>query len=942
MATVSEQIQQIYIGLLGRAADQAGLDYWTNEIETGVLTIEQLRANIVNEQPEYIAGQGSMTRAQAVADLYENLFNRLPDAQGLEYWVNGEGSSVNVDQLVLALIDGASAADQLVLDNKTEVAEYYTAAAGDDYTKEAATGAVDDVNATRDSVEDAIDAIDAGTIATGETFKLTTGIDQGAAFVGTSGNDTFNALDGAAAAATFTALDSIDGGAGTDTLNIIQTTAVAAVPSAVVKNIETANVTSGADVNIDTTAWTGLTQLNVTSAATAAETITAATTTGVSITNSTAFDVNVVGGGLVGSVTTGATGTITIGKAGGGAGVAADANAFTSVSIKGGNAAFVTDNSGTTGAIGTKLTAVTVDGTAGTVALAGDAIADVTVKNGVAATAVTVTNAATADQTLNLTLDNNAAGVNVVDATAKTVTVTATGTKASTIDLTIAGATALTTAGAADLTLATVAEDYAALKTLTINNTGAFNADLSAANSASAAALTSIVATASTGANTLAIDATKTTYAGGSGVDTVAVVAAATKTVDGGAGTADVINLAGVGGTLLTAATAAKITNFEVLSTTGGSGNFDVALLTGITGLTQGVLGGAVVYNNVAAGTGLKVTASAGNTTAYNLANVLGTTDVFNLTVSSAAAVDTGAITANGVETINVASTDTDTTQHQNTVSLASNALKSVVFTGNAGVALTAADTTITSVDASALSLTGTVAANGGFTWTSGAVTDNLVVKGSATGGDNIDVSLAATATKTVTVTTYAGTNTIDGSDTLVNNITGGTGADTIIGGAAADVIVGGGGADVITGGAGADKITISGNTATVTIAAIGDSGANTSDSIQVAELTSTFDVVIGATAGTKIDLAAIDNTFATADLVLNGTNLAGQDDKIVFVNGTYNADAGTFTYAANGPDTVVTYDTTVAAGTAYESIILVGVDAGATTSAAAGIITLA
>lgn len=192
---------------------------------------------------------------------------------------------------------------------------------------------------------------------------------------------------------------------------------------------------------------------------------------------------------------------------------------------RGGNAAFVTDNSGTTGAIGTKLTDVTVDGTAGAVALAGDAIANVTVKNGAATTAVTVTNAAVNDQTLNLTLDTNAAfGAKVVDATAKTVTVTATGTKASTIDLTIAAATALTTAGAADLTLATVAENYTALKTLTINNTGAFNADLPTANTPTAAALTSIVATASTGANTLAIDATKTTYAGGSGVDTVATL----------------------------------------------------------------------------------------------------------------------------------------------------------------------------------------------------------------------------------------------------------------------------------------------------------------------------------------------------------------------------------------------------------------------------------
>ena len=99
------------------------------------------------------------------------------------------------------------------------------------------------------------------------TGYLTTGIDQGASYVGGAGNDTFNALDGAGAVATFTALDLLDGGAGTDTLNITQTTAFATVASAVVKNIENANITSGLAVNADVSGWTGLTALKVTSSA---------------------------------------------------------------------------------------------------------------------------------------------------------------------------------------------------------------------------------------------------------------------------------------------------------------------------------------------------------------------------------------------------------------------------------------------------------------------------------------------------------------------------------------------------------------------------------------------------------------------------------------------------------------------------------------------------
>ncbi|MGJ8688761.1 MAG: beta strand repeat-containing protein [Gammaproteobacteria bacterium] len=942
------EIISLVVGMFGAAPGASVLSDLVASVEAGT-TISQLAANLsataefkgiyptFMTNGEYaakvvanlLAEASTEAQAEATAVLTAELNGGMTRSTAMVEAIKFVGATESTNATF-----GTSAA---AFDNKVAVAIYYS-------VDKALSGAsladlqevVGGVSSSAATVTTAKASVD-GTANTGKVFTLTTSIDQGAAFVGTSGDDTFNALD-AVATATFTALDNIDGGAGSDTLNIVQTTAFANVGSAVVKNIETANITSGLAVNVDTSTWAGLTQLNVVSTAAGAETITAATTTGVSVSNSTAQAVNVIGGGLAGSVSTGATGTITIGKAGGGAGVAADANAYTSASIKGGNAAFITDNSGTTGTVGTTLTAVTVDGTAGAVAVEGKAIADLTINNGVATTAVTITNAATADQTLNVTLNKNAAGAAIVDASAKTVNVTTAGTSASTIDLAVAAATALTTAGSASLTLATVAENYTALKTLTINNTGAFSADLSAANSASAAALTSIVASGSTGANTLSIDATKTTYVGGAGADNITVAAAATKTVDGGAGTADVITFAGVGATLLSAASATKFTNFELVSATGGSGTLDVSLLTGITGLTQGVLGGAAVYSNVAAGTGLTVTASAGNTTAYNLTNSTGLTDVLDLTVSSAAAVNTGAITATAVETINVASNDSDTTQHQNTVSLASATLKSIVLTGNAGVALTAANTTITSVDASALSLTGTVAGGAGFTWTSGAVVNDLVVKGSATGGDTISTALAATATKTVAITAYAGTNSLTGSSTLVNTITGGSGADTIVGGTAADVIVGGGGADTITGGAGADKITVSGTTATI-VQVDGNSGINSSTTIQTSELTSTFDVVTGASAGLKINVGN-NNTMT---IVKAAINLAGQGDNSVgFVRGTYDAANGTFTYGAAGADTVMTYDADDAGTTSYESIILVGYVAGtATASDTAGVITL-
>lgn len=232
-------IQQIYIGLLGRAADQEGLQYWTDEIEAGTLTLEQLRANIVEEQPEYEATFGGQTRAQVVSQLYANLFNRAPDDEGLQYWVNGEGASVNIDQLVLALVNGAAAADTLVLDNRTEVANYYTEELGAEgsFDAELAGAVIADVDGARASVTQAKASVDNGDIAapgTGGTFTLTASADN---FVGTGGNDTFVSAQ-QNGNNTLAAGDSIDGGAGTDRLNVFGTANAANFANANVTNVE--------------------------------------------------------------------------------------------------------------------------------------------------------------------------------------------------------------------------------------------------------------------------------------------------------------------------------------------------------------------------------------------------------------------------------------------------------------------------------------------------------------------------------------------------------------------------------------------------------------------------------------------------------------------------------------------------------------------------------
>ena len=150
--TLEQQIQLVYVGLLERGADSGGLDYWIKDINSG-FTIEKLRENVVNSQPEYLQDLGLLTRANLVPRLYQNLFSRTPPADdaGLAYCVSGGGTTVTIDKLVLALINGAGCTDAKTLLNKAEVATYYT----NNYTtydKAEAVKAVASVDSTDASV----------------------------------------------------------------------------------------------------------------------------------------------------------------------------------------------------------------------------------------------------------------------------------------------------------------------------------------------------------------------------------------------------------------------------------------------------------------------------------------------------------------------------------------------------------------------------------------------------------------------------------------------------------------------------------------------------------------------------------------------------------------------------------------------------------------------
>lgn len=161
--TTATQVQQLYVGLLGRAADQGGLNWWVDQVTTGGKTLEDIRASFVTST-EYKAVYGATTsRSDLVKAIYSNLFERTPSADEIKFWA--ETDTRPADQLVAAFIQFASANDQKTIDNKVFVANTYTSTVGADFNKDAAAAVIANVDGTAASVSAATAAIANGTLA---------------------------------------------------------------------------------------------------------------------------------------------------------------------------------------------------------------------------------------------------------------------------------------------------------------------------------------------------------------------------------------------------------------------------------------------------------------------------------------------------------------------------------------------------------------------------------------------------------------------------------------------------------------------------------------------------------------------------------------------------------------------------------------------------------
>jgi Ca2+-binding RTX toxin-like protein len=220
------EISNLYVSLFGRAPDGEGLGFWVSSYSNGN-TLAKIAQSMYDTAPARAYYPLFATPSEVVTTFYTNVLGRAPDAEGLAFWVKEYNASSTQGAFFEKLIsnvvnyngtDAAGVASKSLFANKVAVAQYYGEQNG---TVAGATAALNGVTSAAASV-DAAKAVILNTAVSGQTFTLTTSVDN---FSGGSGADAFSGVIANVAAAnttgtTFQAGDILSGGAGTDTLNI--------------------------------------------------------------------------------------------------------------------------------------------------------------------------------------------------------------------------------------------------------------------------------------------------------------------------------------------------------------------------------------------------------------------------------------------------------------------------------------------------------------------------------------------------------------------------------------------------------------------------------------------------------------------------------------------------------------------------------------------------
>lgn len=121
-------IYTIYLAMFNRVPDAKGLEYWEKMMRDENWTITDVSNSFFDQEetkelyPELY--QEDINSVQLITNIYQNLFNRYPDGEGLAYWDREISAKlVSPNLFILSIINGAKGADIEFLKSAEEISK---------------------------------------------------------------------------------------------------------------------------------------------------------------------------------------------------------------------------------------------------------------------------------------------------------------------------------------------------------------------------------------------------------------------------------------------------------------------------------------------------------------------------------------------------------------------------------------------------------------------------------------------------------------------------------------------------------------------------------------------------------------------------------------------------------------------------------------------------
>ncbi|MDN3524167.1 DUF4214 domain-containing protein [Halomonas sabkhae] len=129
-------VQKLYVAYYGRPADSAGQTFWAEKIDNeGADAV----INDFGNSAEYESRFGDLGNEELVNNLYQQLFGRDAEQDGLDFYTGKlESGELSLADIALVIAENAENADADVMANKVAAAQSFTTEAGDDYAGDAA------------------------------------------------------------------------------------------------------------------------------------------------------------------------------------------------------------------------------------------------------------------------------------------------------------------------------------------------------------------------------------------------------------------------------------------------------------------------------------------------------------------------------------------------------------------------------------------------------------------------------------------------------------------------------------------------------------------------------------------------------------------------------------------------------------------------------------